>query len=307
MRAVLALMLAAGAIAAANAPYPLAPRSGEAKAANTIKTALDAKNPETRKQAVVALSLAGARDPYLHWLEKMLNDKDVPVRTATITSLVDLKNPRTIPTLQRALHDPTPEVSFAAAKALWTLNDAEGRAALISILGKESKTSSNYITSQMRDTLRLFHTPHDLFLFAFKNGVGFAPVPGIGAGVSSLQAILSDNGVSGRAAAALLMATDNTPEVLAALLDALTDKDASVRAAAVHAIAMRGDTNVIGEIEPLMDDMKEPVRLRASAAFLRLAWLEQSRKYGESPTSKPAPKMSQGAPAAVKPHASPAQ
>jgi hypothetical protein len=158
----------------------------------------------------------------------------------------------------------------------------------------------------MRDTLRLFHTPHDLFMFAFKNGVGFAPVPGIGAGVSSLQAILADSSVSGRAAAALMMATDKTPEALAALLDALTDKDASVRAAAVHSIAMRGDTKVIGEIEPLMDDMKEPVRLRASAAFLRLAWLEQSRKYGESPSPKPAPKVFQGAPAGVKPHASPA-
>ncbi len=290
MRGVLAFTLAAGAAAAANAPYPLAPRPGEAKAADVLKTALDSKNPETRKQAVVALSLAAAREPYLTWLEKALDDKDVPVRTATITSLVDLKNPRTIPALHKALHDPTPEVSFAAAKALWTLNDPEGRAALISILGKESKTSSNYITSQMRDTLRLFHMPHDLFMFAFKNGIGFAPVPGIGAGVSSLQAILADSGVSGRAAAALLMATDNTPEVLAALLDALTDKDASVRAAAVHAIAMRGETKVIGEIEPLMDDVKEPVRLRASAAFVRLAWLEQSRKYSGSAASKPAVK-----------------
>jgi HEAT repeat protein len=138
--------------------------------------------------------------------------------------------------------------------------------------------------------MRLFHTPHDLFMAAFKNGVGFAPVPGIGAGVSSLQAILSDSGVSGRAAAALLMATDNTPEVLAALLDALTDKDWSVRAAAVHAIAMRGDTQVIGEIEPLMNDLREPVRLRASAAFLRLAWLDRSRKYAESSGPKPAAK-----------------
>lgn len=290
MRTVVALTLVAGAIAAGSAPYPLAPRPGEAKAADNLKTALDSKNPETRKQAVVALSLAGAREPYLTWLEKMLDDKDVPVRTATISSMVDLKNPRTIPVLQKALHDPTPEVSFAAAKALWTLNDAAGRSALITILGKDSKTSSGFITTQMRDTLRLFHTPHDLFLFAVKNGIGFAPVPGIGAGVSSLQAILSDSGVSGRAAAALMMATDNTPEVLAALLDALTDKDASVRAAAVHSIAMRGDTKVIGEIEPLMDDVKEPVRLRASAAFLRLAWLEQTRQYGYTAPPKPATK-----------------
>ncbi len=286
MRAAFALMLAFGAIAIAEAPFPFAPLRGEAKASSALKQALEAKNPETRKQAVVALSLAGAHEPYLTWLEKMLDDKDVPVRTATITSLLDLKNPHTVPVLQKALHDPTPEVSFAAAKALWTLNDPEGRAALIAILGKDSKTSSGFVSSQMRDTMRLFHTPHDLFLFAFKNGVGFAPVPGLGAGVSSLQSILSDNGVSGRAAAALMMATDQTAEVRAALLDALTDKDASVRAAAVHSIAIRGDTKVIGEIEPLMDDLKEPVRLRASAAYLRLAWIEQTRKYGDPTVSK---------------------
>lgn len=307
MRAAFALILAFGAVATAETPFPFAPLRGETKANNTLKVALDAKNPETRKQAVVALSLTGAHEPYLTWLEKMLNDKDVPVRTATVASLLDLKNPRTVPVLQKALHDPTPEVSFAAAKALWTLNDSEGRAALIAILGKDSKTSSGFITSQMRDAMRLFHTPHDLFMFAFKNGIGFAPVPGLGAGVSSLQAILSDNGVSGRAAAALLMATDRTPEVLTALLDALTDKDASVRAAAVHSIAMRGETKVLGEIEPLMDDLKEPVRLRASAAYLRLAWIEQTRKYGDPTAPRLPSKAPKKTPGAVRPTATAAR
>jgi HEAT repeat protein len=290
MRAFFAPLLAAcsmaAAIALADAPFPLAPLAGEAKAADILKAGLADKNPETRKQAVVALSLAGVREPYLTWLEAMVDDKDVPVRVATITSLVDLKNPRTVPVLRKALHDAAPEVSFAAAKALWTLDDPEGRDALIAVLGRESKTSSNFITAQMRQTLRLLHMPKDLFMFAFKNGVGFAPVPGIGAGVSSLQAILSDSSVSGRAAAALLMANDPAPEVLVALHDALGDKDATVRAAAVHALAMRGDTGTIETVRGLMDDMKEPVRFRAAAAYLRLAWLVQSRIYN----GKSAPK-----------------
>jgi HEAT repeat protein len=290
MRAFFAPLLAAcsmaAAIALADAPFPLAPLAGEAKAADILKAALADKNPETRKQAVVALSLAGVREPYLTWLEAMVDDKDVPVRVATITSLVDLKNPRTVPVLRKALRDAAPEVSFAAAKALWTLDDPEGRDALIAVLGRESKTSSNFITAQMRQTLRLLHMPKDLFMFAFKNGVGFAPVPGIGAGVSSLQAILSDSSVSGRAAAALLMANDPAPEVLVALHDALGDKDATVRAAAVHALAMRGDTGTIETVRGLMDDMKEPVRFRAAAAYLRLAWLVQSRIYN----GKSAPK-----------------
>jgi HEAT repeat protein len=270
-------------MALANAPYPLAPLPGEAQAADILKTGLASKNPEIRKQAVVALSLAGVREPYLSWLEAMLTDSDVPVRVAAVSSLVDLKNPRTVPILRKALRDPAPEVSFAAAKALWTLEDPAGREALVAVLGRESKTSSNFVTAQMRETLRLLHMPKDLFLFAFKNGIGMVPVPGIGAGVSSLQAILSDSGVSGRAAAALLMANDPAPEVLVALHDALSDKDPTVRAAAVHALAVRGDPGTIETVRGLLDDMKEPVRFRAAAAYLRLAWIAQNHNPHSSP------------------------
>ena len=48
----------------------------------------------------------------------MLDDKDVEVRLAAITSLVDLKNKSTAETLKKALDSDVPEVSFAAAKAL---------------------------------------------------------------------------------------------------------------------------------------------------------------------------------------------
>jgi HEAT repeat protein len=44
-----------------------------------------------------------ASEPYLSQIEVMLDDKDVPVRVATITSLVDLKNKRTVPALREAL------------------------------------------------------------------------------------------------------------------------------------------------------------------------------------------------------------
>ena len=275
MRAVLALVLSSGVLFAAD--KPAAPLEGEAKAADILKTGLASGNPETRIQAVVALGLVGVREPYTTWAEGMMKDKDVKVRVSTITTLVDLRDTHTVSLLQEALHDRTPEVSFAAAKALWTLDEPDGRTALIAVLDKESKTSSNFFTAQMRDTLRLFHTPMGIFLVAIKGGAAFAPVPGAGAGVASLQNMLS-NRISGRAAAALLMANDQTPEVLTALKDALMDKDATVRAAAAHAIAMRGDTSLIDAIAPLMDDKKSSVRFRAAAAFLRLTSIRQGGK-----------------------------
>jgi HEAT repeat protein len=231
------------------------------------------KNPDVRKQAVAALGLIGPREPYVSQINNAISDKDVYVRLAAVASLVDLKDRGTADLLDKALHDAAPEVGFAAAKALFGLNDPRGRTALMAILEREAKTQSSFLTAEKRDTLRLVHIPKGMMLFAIKNGVGFAPVPGLGAGVSSMQEIMADNGVSGRATTAMLLANDPGAEVLGALKEALSDKDASVRAAVAHAIALRNDPALMPQLLPLFDDGKEAVRLRAAAGYLRLAWL----------------------------------
>src|SRR5579864_4984478 len=104
------------------------------RARGILADSLKDSNPDTRKHAVQALSLIGPREPYLSQLEVMLDDKDVEVRLATIASLLDLRSPRTVLALEKALDSDVPEVSFAAAKALWTLHKAAGREALISVL-----------------------------------------------------------------------------------------------------------------------------------------------------------------------------
>jgi HEAT repeat protein len=242
-----------------------------------LAASLKDKNPDTRKQAVQSLGLVSPHEPYLSQLEAMLDDKDLEVRLATITSLVDLKNPRTVPALQKALNSNVPELSFAAAKALWTLDEALGKDALLDVLSGETKTSSGFITKQKRDALRMLHTPKTMFMFALRQGAIFAPVPGLGAGISSLQGILSDPSVSGRAAAALLLGPDKESGILPALQDALTDKDWSVRAAAVHAIALRNDPAPQASLVLLFDDHKEAVRVRAAAGYLRLAAIKSTR------------------------------
>src|SRR5579862_1354984 len=145
-----------------------------------LNDALKDKNPDVRKAAVQAMSLVCLREPYLSQVESMLADKDVEVRLATITSLVDLKSKNTIATLKKALDDEVPEVSFAAAKALWTLKDPAGRDALVAVLSGETKTTSGFLTRQKRDALRMLHTPKTLFTFAVMQGIRMAPVPGVG-------------------------------------------------------------------------------------------------------------------------------
>ncbi len=185
-----AVLLAASPAASAN----------ELRARQMLADALADKNPDIRKQSVVALGLVGGREPFVSLAESMLTDKDVYVRLATVATLVDLKNERTVGALQKALYDEAPEVTFAAAKQLWALNDPEGRKAMLAVLSGESKTSSKFITLQTRDRLRMLHTPKTMFLFALKEGVGMAPVPGLGEGDRPRQGARRAGGVARRAA-----------------------------------------------------------------------------------------------------------
>jgi len=254
---------------------------------DVLDKALVDKNPDTRRQAVIALSLVGSVDPYPSDLQSMLADKDVEVRLAVVSSLTDLNNAtRTSLSLHTALNDAVPEVSFAAARALYTLNDPEGKTALLSVLESESKSSSGFLTKQKRDALRMMHTPKTMFLFAVKTGAAFAPVPGLGAGVSSMQALLSDPATSGRAAAALLLGKEKDEQTMAALRDALSDKDWSVRAAAIHALSLQDDPARQTDIAPLIDDKSEPVRLRAAAGYVRLEAIKNAPKPPVKPPAK---------------------
>ena len=111
------------------APKP--PEPVKERAWGYFSEALKDKNPDTRKQAVQSMGLIGPREPYFSALVAMVDDKDVETRLAAILSLLDYEDKRTIPIFKKAAADETPEVSFAAAKALWSMKDPEGRLALV--------------------------------------------------------------------------------------------------------------------------------------------------------------------------------
>ena len=175
-----------------------------------------------------------------------------------------------MPLLQKALHDSTPEVDFAAAKALYQLHDADGKEFLLGVVSGQSKATSNYFAKEERDALRLSHTPTKLFTTAAISAVGFIPVPGLGLGVSSAQGILSANDTSARAAALLLISHERDSATAQAVQAALTDKQWSVRAAAVHVVATHPYRAFRPDLIPLLDDKKDAVRLRAAAAYIAL-------------------------------------
>jgi len=251
----------------------------DAQCTDILQHALSSHNPDTRKQAAIALSLASERSSLMPLLLGMVDDKDVQVRVAVVASLTDVDGKEALKALHKALGDSVPEVSFAAAKALWSLHDPAGKQALLAVVEGDNKTASGYITAEMRTALRMMHTPTTTFLYAVREGIGFVPVPGLGQGIASLQAILTDPGVSGRATAVLLLGKDKDPALVPALKDALYDKNWTVRAAAVHSLALRNDPAMEKDLLPLLQDDKEGVRLRTAAACLRLSAIEAGRRH----------------------------
>ena len=125
--------------------------------------------------------------------------------------------------------------------------------------------------------MRMMHTPSTTFLYAVKQGLGFVPLPGFGEGVASMQALLSDPGVSGRASAALLLGKDRDQATIDGLKDAAFDKDWRVRAAAVHSLALQNNPALKLDLAILTLDDKEEVRLRAAVGWLRLSTIEARR------------------------------
>jgi hypothetical protein len=256
-------------------PQPTAPELPRAD--RILADGLKDKNPDVRKEVVGALSLAGAREPYLSQIHGALEDKDLYVRLAAVASLVDLEKKNAAPGLIKALYDEAPEVSYASAKALWTLGDPTGRAALLSVISGDSKTNSGPINSKKRDMLRMMKTPRTFMMFALSQGAGFVPFPGVGEGVSSLTLLRQDQGASGRSESILLVAHDPSEDVKRALRESLKDKDHAVRASAVHSIAVRDDPSFVADLVPLLDDSKEAVRFRAAAAYVRLTGIQKKQ------------------------------
>lgn len=257
------------------------------KARQTLETAMADTNPDHRKEAVIALSLIGPGSDAFKLLTDALVDKDVEVRVAACASLAETKDSRAIEPLLKALNDETPEISFGAAKALFVLGDPTGKSVILDVLGKEKKTSSGLITKEKRDALRMLKTPGVLFKMAAKEGLGLVPLPGLGIGIASAQAIMNDSGVSARGLAALMLAKETDEESLKALRDAIYDSDWSVRAAAIHSLALRDKPEVKDDFVLLFDDKKIAVRYRAAAAYLRLDQLSKEPHSTSQPSGSP--------------------
>src|SRR6202051_172600 len=111
-------------------------------------------------------------------------------------------------------------------------------------------------------------TPSRAIRFAFDQGIGFLPYGGYG--MEALHAWKKRSTAPTRAAAARELAGDPDPRSGEALAKAVSDKDWSVRAAAIEAIAKRGDPALLVDIVPAMTDRQDVVRYLGAVGGFRL-------------------------------------
>jgi HEAT repeat protein len=239
------------------------------KAKDLLLKGVASGNPDIRQLAVMSASLIGDRSEVLTKLYSMLEtDKDVPVKITIISTLGSFNNPAVIPSLQKALTDPVPEVDMAAALALYGLKQPDGKAFLLDVLAGKQKTTSSFMSSEKRSLARMTHTPTTTFLGIVANEF---TLPGLGSGMESAVGLSADPASMASASVIFALAKDkNDPTVWDALTVALGDKEWATRAAAVHVVAMHDDPTLMDKVLPLIDDKKEQVSFRAAAAYLRL-------------------------------------
>ncbi|MEP6714043.1 MAG: HEAT repeat domain-containing protein [Terriglobia bacterium] len=226
---------------------------------------------DRRQEALVALStLDGSEKGAMTRAVNALKDKDVAVRQSAALTLGQLQCKDAIPALTEALDD-SPEVAFAAAKALTAMGDPGGRDILVAVLAGERKDAPGMMTNAVRKAKDKLHHPEGLLLMGAQDATGamFGPVSFVFPVVKN-AADLKGKGAPGRAAAAAWLAKSPDPYAVTLLEWDLNDDNQLVRVEAAKGLGIRGADDSISKLEPLLNDQHTFVRDMAAASIIRI-------------------------------------
>ncbi len=254
-----------------------APAAEVERARNVLRDGFDSGDFTVRVQVIQAVGLVGQTEALRTRLEGLLQDGNVNVRVAAVNAIADLKFTASIPALKKCLQDDTtPEVTFAAAKALYNMHDPAGENWLVDVYNGEEKAKSPMLRAQMRKFVGNFHSIESAGTFIVTSGIGYVPVPGVGAGFSAAMGLLNDPDLTPRAVSLIMLAREKNAKADGLLREGLTDKDWTVRAAAAQMIAFTARSGMREALVPLFDDKTEKVRFRAAGAYLHLALISKT-------------------------------
>ena len=257
-------------------PYSYAV-SGQQKAWGMFESAAKSHNTAQRAIGIRALGLLHNVAHARELAEGALEDVRPEVRVAAATALGQMQAIESIPKLKKLLNDRRMAVVMAAAHSLHDLKDnATANAIYLDVLTGERKGDS--LIAQQMDTL---HDPRALAMIGLEQGIGYVPFAGIG--WDAWRYTHKKDPHPARAIAATLLAQDPDPATGRALVKAaLNDKDWIVRAAAVEAIAQRGDPGLEGKVELCLYDVNVHVRYTAAAAVISLNTLGRKNSRNDN-------------------------
>lgn len=275
---------------AAQVPVVLpADRALAASSWKTLSDGLHDKALTRRADATVALGSIGPRPEVVRLLEAGLADPQAPVREISASTLGHMRSRASIPKLTALLQDKSADVSFTAARALWEMSDTSGREFFLAILsGDRGGGPKANLSDQMREAKATLGNPKELALIGVKQGASALLGP-FALGITLGERLATDRSAPTRALCADLLARDHDPDSIAALEDALFDKNWVVRAAAAKALGVQGRLQSLPKLQPLLQDKRAAVRFLAAASIIRITRFRP-------PLTAPAPPKKSAAP-----------
>lgn len=265
-------------IALANSASLLA-ETPEEQAWRVLRAGMEEKNAGRRAQAIRALRLLPGDPKAVEMVRTALKDPKAEVRVAAANSLGLMNSKESIPDLKNALSDPKPSVVLAAAHSLQILNDPSGYEAYFQLLTGERKPTEGLIAREL-GTLNT----KTVVEFGVEEGLGF--VPFADEGYTAVKVIRKDTSSPVRALAARALVKDADPRVNQALVRiATSDKSWLVRASALLAVAKRENPELLNAVVPALSDKNRTVRYTAAAAVIRLSTVRHATKIETMPAS----------------------
>jgi hypothetical protein len=244
---------------------PLVAQDHVSQAWRILSEGTVSSSSETRVAAFRALGLIGRDSKAEQTAIPALKDKKPEVQVAGVIALGAVGSDAARTEIKKILPTADSELLFAGADALYELKDPGAYEIYYAALTKEKKSGDGLVDSQ----LKLLQNPKALAKVGFEGGIGFIPFAGLGYG--AFKVIAKDTETPVRAASALRLATDRDPKSAAALAKATDDEKWLVRAAAIAAIAKRGDSELLKAVIPRLEDKVESVKFSAAACIIRFS------------------------------------
>jgi HEAT repeat protein len=246
---------------------PKTPGQLKDQAWTILTNAVTDKHVDDRIQGLAALGQLGGNTRSLKLISDAMADKDMDVRVAATLAAAQTKSPKAAMALRNMLDDKEPPVAFAAALALWKMNDRSGEDILMAVADGDRTAASSAFDSATHSVNRDLHHPGTLAKFGAMQGVGMFLGP-FGMGLSAFEYLHKNGGNTARVSAIEALGQTRTKPIQQELIAALADKDPGVRAAACKALSDYHDVAVAAAIGKVFDDSKPPVRYTAASAYL---------------------------------------